>query len=194
MGDLGSIPGLGRSSGEGKGYPFQYSGLENSMDCIVHGVSKSQTWLGDFHFHLSPKYTFKSQYSSRITFPPSLPPTESLSWRPACDSAENSSLVSLPLAQECVGAPLIFQSGSKPNSPNNTNSMSNSSLKPHPVPPFHKDFYFFPTVLWTQGLFIFAYLLDFKTKLKAILRQTQWVVILLAFTVPMEVCVTLSRH
>ena len=42
-GDLGSISGLGRSPGEGKGYPFQYSGLENSMDCIVHGVSKRQT-------------------------------------------------------------------------------------------------------------------------------------------------------
>ena len=39
-GDLGSIPGLGRSSGEGKGYPLQYSGLENSMDCIVHGVAE----------------------------------------------------------------------------------------------------------------------------------------------------------
>ena len=38
-GDLGSIPGLG----EGKGYPLQYSGLENSMDCIVYGVTKSQT-------------------------------------------------------------------------------------------------------------------------------------------------------
>ena len=35
VGDLGSIPGLGRSSGEGKGCPLQYSGLENSMDCIV---------------------------------------------------------------------------------------------------------------------------------------------------------------
>ena len=34
-GDLGSIPGLGRSPGEGKGYPLQYSGLENSVDCIV---------------------------------------------------------------------------------------------------------------------------------------------------------------
>ena len=42
-GDLGSIPGLGRSPGEGNGYPLQYSGLENSMDCIVHGVTKSQT-------------------------------------------------------------------------------------------------------------------------------------------------------
>ena len=40
-GDLGLIPGLGRSPGEGKGYPLQYSSLENSMDCIVHGVSKS---------------------------------------------------------------------------------------------------------------------------------------------------------
>ena len=39
-GDLGSIPGLGRSSGEGEGYPLQYSGLENSMDCIVRGVAK----------------------------------------------------------------------------------------------------------------------------------------------------------
>ena len=43
-GDLGSIPGLGRSQpGEGKGYPLQYSGLENSMDYTVHGVTKSQT-------------------------------------------------------------------------------------------------------------------------------------------------------
>ena len=49
-GDLGSIPGLGRSPGEGKGYPFQYSGLENSMDCRVHGVAKSQTRLSDFHY------------------------------------------------------------------------------------------------------------------------------------------------
>ena len=40
-GDPSSIPGLGRSPGEGKGYPLQYSGLENSMDCIVHGVTES---------------------------------------------------------------------------------------------------------------------------------------------------------
>ena len=46
-GDPGLIPGLGRSSREGKGYPLQYSGLENSMDCIVHGVTKSQTRLSD---------------------------------------------------------------------------------------------------------------------------------------------------
>ena len=49
-GDLDSIPGLGRSPGEGKGYPFQSSGLENSMDCIIHGVTKSQTQLSNFHF------------------------------------------------------------------------------------------------------------------------------------------------
>ena len=42
-GDLGLIPGLGRSPGEGKSCPLQYSGLENSMDCIVHGAAKSQT-------------------------------------------------------------------------------------------------------------------------------------------------------
>ena len=42
VGDLVLIPGLGRSPGEGKGYPLQYSGLENSMDCIVHGVAKSR--------------------------------------------------------------------------------------------------------------------------------------------------------
>ena len=42
-GDPGLIPGLGRFPGEGKGYPLQYSGLENFMDCIVRGVTKSQT-------------------------------------------------------------------------------------------------------------------------------------------------------
>ena len=46
-GDLGSIPGLGRSPGEGKGYPLQYSGLDNSMDCIAHGVTKSQIQLSN---------------------------------------------------------------------------------------------------------------------------------------------------
>ena len=49
-GDLGSIPGSGRSPGEGNGYAFQYSGLENPMDCIVYGVTRSQTQLSGFHF------------------------------------------------------------------------------------------------------------------------------------------------
>ena len=48
--DLGLISGLGRSPGKGKGYPLQYSGLENSMDCIVHGVTKSRTRLSNFQF------------------------------------------------------------------------------------------------------------------------------------------------
>ena len=49
--DLGSMAGLERSPGEGKGYPLQYSGLENSMDCIIHRVTKSQTQLSYFHLH-----------------------------------------------------------------------------------------------------------------------------------------------
>ena len=46
-GDLGSIPGLGRSPGEGKGYPLQYSGLENFMDCIIHRVAKKNQAILD---------------------------------------------------------------------------------------------------------------------------------------------------
>ena len=49
-GDLGSISEFGRSPGEWKGYPLQYSGLENCMDFTVHGVTKSQTQLSNFHF------------------------------------------------------------------------------------------------------------------------------------------------
>ena len=53
VGDLGSIPGLdpwvGKIPGEGIGYPLQYSGLENSMDCIVCAVAKNRTRLSDFH-------------------------------------------------------------------------------------------------------------------------------------------------
>ena len=48
---MGSVPGLGRCPGEGKGYLHQCSGLENSMDYIVHGVTKSQTRLSNFHLH-----------------------------------------------------------------------------------------------------------------------------------------------
>ena len=50
-GDLGSIPGLGKSPGERKGYPLQYSGLENSMECKVHGVAKSRTQPSNLHLH-----------------------------------------------------------------------------------------------------------------------------------------------
>ena len=59
VGDLGSIPGLGRFPEEGKGLPLQYSGLENSLNCIFHGVAKSRTQPSDFHFQLSlsPQYS-----------------------------------------------------------------------------------------------------------------------------------------
>ena len=53
-GDLASTPGLGRCPGEGNSYPLQYSSLENSMDCTVHGVTKSWT-LSDFYFHFRPQ-------------------------------------------------------------------------------------------------------------------------------------------
>ena len=51
VGDLGSIPGLGRSPGEGKGYPCQYSDLRKFMDHIVNGVAKCRAQLSNFHFH-----------------------------------------------------------------------------------------------------------------------------------------------
>ena len=57
-GDPDLVPGLGRSPGEGNGYPLQCSGLENSMDCIVHGVAKSWTWLSDFHFSMFKPLNF----------------------------------------------------------------------------------------------------------------------------------------
>ena len=61
VGNLGTVPGLGRSSGEGNGYPLQYSGLVNSMDHIVHGVAKSWTRLSDFYFIASMlSYSVKS--------------------------------------------------------------------------------------------------------------------------------------
>ena len=53
-GDPGSIPESGRSPGEGNGCSLQYCGLENSVDCIVHGVAKSQTRLSDFQSIIMP--------------------------------------------------------------------------------------------------------------------------------------------
>ena len=57
--DPGSIPGLGRSPEEGKGYPLQYSDLENSMDYTVDGVTKSWAQLSDFHFHFTLRNKIK---------------------------------------------------------------------------------------------------------------------------------------
>ena len=67
-GDLGLIPALGRSPGEEKGYPLQYSGLENSMDYAVHGIAKSQTRLSDFVF------TSLCTFPSNVTPEPLLQP------------------------------------------------------------------------------------------------------------------------
>ena len=78
LGDLGWILGLGRCPGEGKGYPLQHSGLENSKDCIVHVVAKSQTQLSNFHF--------TSVQFSRSVVSDSLWPHEPQHARPPCPS------------------------------------------------------------------------------------------------------------
>ena len=67
-GDLGPIPGLGRSPGEGIGYPLQYSSLENSMDCIVHRVAKSQTDQVTFTFTFCPDQLITPK-SVQVLFP-----------------------------------------------------------------------------------------------------------------------------
>ena len=59
LGDLGSNTGLGRSAGE-KGYPLHYSGLENSMNSIVHRDANSRTQLSNFHFHIEVHITYYS--------------------------------------------------------------------------------------------------------------------------------------
>ena len=58
VGGLSSIPGLGRSPGEGKDDLLQYSGLENSIDCIVHGIAESQMCLSNFHFTFFKSFFF----------------------------------------------------------------------------------------------------------------------------------------
>ena len=68
VGDLGLIPGLGRSSREGNGYPLQYSGLENSMvrgawRATVHGVAKKRIRLSDFHFSFISSSTHSDYFS-----------------------------------------------------------------------------------------------------------------------------------
>ena len=56
------IPGSGRSARKGIGYPLKYSGLENSMDCIVHGVTTSQTQLSDFHWNRHERCLINTSY------------------------------------------------------------------------------------------------------------------------------------
>ena len=79
-GDPGSIPGLGRSPGKGKGYPLQAS-LENSMDCIVHGFAKSWTRLSDFPCHGNTMFSFlRNHQSSKVVVPFCIPPSMSESF------------------------------------------------------------------------------------------------------------------
>ena len=71
VGDLGSIPGLGRSPGEGNGTPLQYSCLENPMDrgawwVTIHGVSKSWTRLSNFIYHLLSRDALEKSSESRM--------------------------------------------------------------------------------------------------------------------------------
>ena len=63
VGDLGLIPGLGKSSEGENSYPLQYSGLENSMDCRVHAVAKSRTRLNDFHIANLPSKVQQEEFS-----------------------------------------------------------------------------------------------------------------------------------
>ena len=83
VGDLGSIPGLGRSPGEGKGYPLQYSGLENT----VHGVTKSLTRLSDVRFHVY-MYVYMCiplpKGFNQHTFPPLMSENASSHTRESC--------------------------------------------------------------------------------------------------------------
>ena len=66
VGALGSIPGLGRSPGEGNGCPLQYPGLENSMDCAVCGVAKSRTRLSNFHFPIQLLLTSSPTHQKNV--------------------------------------------------------------------------------------------------------------------------------
>ena len=67
MGGLGSTPGLGRPPGEGKAYPLQYSGLENSIDCIVHEITELDM-MNDFHFQGFLLFLFSSLIAIARTF------------------------------------------------------------------------------------------------------------------------------
>ena len=105
------IPGLGRSPGEGKGYPLQYSGLENSMDCTVHEVTKSRTQLGDFSFF----FGFSSVQFSGSVKSDSLQPHELQHARPPCPSPTPRSSLKLmsielvmPSSHLILCCPLLF--------------------------------------------------------------------------------------
>ena len=86
VGDLGLIPGLGRSPGEGKGYPFLYSGLENSMDRAVHGSQRVGHDWATFSSHLgSPWFLLLEHYwCIKITYKTNLQPQALVSAKIPC--------------------------------------------------------------------------------------------------------------
>ena len=86
VGDLSLTSALGRFLGEGIGYPLHYSGLENPMDCIVHGVTNSWTWLSDFHFTKVCGFLINYLPSKRMdfTFYGSIVILKSCLWKELC--------------------------------------------------------------------------------------------------------------
>ena len=112
-GDLGSIPGLGRSPGEGKGCPLQYSGLENSRDCVVHGSQRVRHRLSDFHFALVifsyPMTVLKQRESEDQDGPGALRLTPQVwrAWRSLVDTLSRR----LPLGSEPASCRETFAGG-----------------------------------------------------------------------------------
>ena len=113
VGDLGSIPGLGRSPGDGKGYPLQYSGLEDSMDCIVHEVTKSRTGLSNLRFSTSLDLAHGLNWSNSIhiltawphtrsTFQPRAPHRLSVACKALMEQTSFQAHIQPLLSSECV--------------------------------------------------------------------------------------------
>ena len=114
-GDLGSNPGLGRFPREGKGYPLQYSGLENSIDCIVHGVTKNRTQLSDFHFHFPTAGPLLLLFPRNLSKADSSPPFSlNSTQRLRCYLSSQGQLVCLPshahflCAHHALKSPVYF--------------------------------------------------------------------------------------
>ena len=96
-----SIPGLGRSSGEGNSYPLQFSVLENSMDCVVHRVTKSGTRLSDFHFHF-PSHMETRWYPSCLYSNLTLKRISEERWQPFCQRWNSWSTYLIDLVNEAL--------------------------------------------------------------------------------------------
>ena len=96
-----SIPGLGRSSGEGNSYPLQFSVLENSMDCVVHSVTKSGTRLSDFHFHF-PSHMETRWYPSCLYSNLTLKRISEERWQPFCQRWNSWSTYLIDLVNEAL--------------------------------------------------------------------------------------------